>query len=73
MFGLAARGPVDLAVFGVDGRRVRTLVREVREPGEYTVVWNGRDDEGHATSAGVYYARLVTAQGCFTRPVTYLK
>jgi hypothetical protein len=73
LFDLAARGPVDLALFGVDGRRVRTLVREVREPGEYAVEWNGRDDSGKAAPAGVYFARLVTAQGGFTRPVTYLK
>jgi hypothetical protein len=36
-------------------------------------VWNGRDDSGNTASAGVYYARLVTAQGHFTRIVTYLK
>jgi hypothetical protein len=72
-FGLSARGPMDLAIFGVDGRRMRTLVHEVREPGEYTVMWNGRDDNGNVASAGVYYARLVTAQGRFTRPVVYLK
>jgi hypothetical protein len=72
-FSLAKRGRVELALYSVDGRKVRTLVREVREPGEYREVWNGRDDNGNATSAGVYYARLMTAQGGFTRTVTYLK
>ena len=72
-FSLAQRGGVELAIYSVDGRRVRTLVSEVREPGEYRLSWDGRDDAGHAMSAGVYYARLVTAHGRFTRTLAYLR
>jgi hypothetical protein len=72
-FSLAQSGPVELAVFSVDGRRVRTLVRESREPGEYRVNWDGRDDRGNPMSAGVYYARLKAAQRGFTRTLTYLR
>ncbi len=72
-FSLAQGGPVELAVFSVDGRRVRTLVRESREPGEYRVTWDGRDERGHAMSAGVYYVRLRAAQRGFTRTLTYLR
>jgi len=72
-FSLAQRGPVELAIFSVDGRRVRTLVSEVREPGEYRDVWDGRDDAGEAAAAGVYYAHLTAAQRRFTRTVVYLK
>ena len=72
-FSLAQGGPVELAVFSVDGRRVRTLVRESREPGEYRVTWDGRDDHGDPMSAGIYYAHLKAAQRGFTRTLTYLK
>ena len=73
MFSLAQGGPVELAIYSVDGRRVRTLVSGVREPGEYRQTWDGRDDHGNAASAGVYYARLVAGQSHFTRSVVYLK
>jgi len=72
-FSLAQGGPVELAVFSVDGRRVRSLVRESREPGEYRVTWDGRDDHGNPMSAGIYYAHLKAAQRGFTRTLTYLK
>jgi hypothetical protein len=72
-FGLAARGPAELAIYAVDGRRVRTLARGELAPGAYTRTWDGRDERGAAVAAGVYYARLVTAHGRFTRMVTYLK
>ena len=72
-FALARRGSVDLAVYGVDGRRVRTLVRDVREPGEYEETWDGRDERGQGTTSGVYYVRLATDQGRFVRKVMYLR
>jgi hypothetical protein len=72
-FSLAVRGNVDLTLYSVDGRRVRTLAQGVHEPGEYSLVWDGRDDGGRTVAAGVYYAHFVTPQGRFTRTVTYLK
>jgi hypothetical protein len=72
-FSIARGGRVDLAVYSVDGRRVRTLVRESREPGEYRAVWDGRDDGGNPIAVGVYYARLETVDRPLTRVVTHLK
>ena len=72
-FSLSAPGRVELVLYSVDGRRVRTLVDEAREPGEYDIVWDGRDDHGRMVMAGVYYVRLVTPHGRFTRPVTQLR
>jgi hypothetical protein len=57
-FGLAAAGDVDLAVFSIDGRRVRTLARGRFDAGEHRMEWDGRDDGGRAVPAGVYFARL---------------
>jgi hypothetical protein len=72
-FSLAKAGPVDLAIYSVDGRRVRTLLKDSRDAGSYRLVWNGIDDRGSAVHAGVYYARLATAAGTFKRTVVYMK
>jgi uncharacterized repeat protein (TIGR01451 family) len=72
-FSLAQAGPADLVIYSVSGRQVRVLSHGVREPGEYSVEWDGRDDGGSAVAAGVYYVRLTTAQGRFTRPAIYLR
>ena len=72
-FRLAQAGPVDLAVYAVDGRRVRTIVHEEREPGEYEATWDGRDDGGNLAGTGIYYVRLITRQGRFVRRVTFLR
>ena len=71
-FGLARAGDVELAVFSVDGRRVRTLASGYRDAGEYHLDWDGRDDAAQRAAAGVYYLRLVTPQGRFSRRLTLL-
>jgi adenylyl- and sulfurtransferase ThiI len=72
-FGLAVGGNVDLSIYSVDGRRVRRLVSGMRDAGLYQVAWDGHDESGAVAAAGVYYARLVTPQGRFTRSLVYLK
>jgi len=72
-FSLAERGTVDLEVYSVDGRRVKSLLHADREPGEYQAVWDGRDEGDRPVAAGVYYARLSTSMGRFTRTIAFIK
>jgi FlgD Ig-like domain/Cytochrome c7 and related cytochrome c len=52
--------PILLAVFDASGRRVRVLTAAAQTPGRHTLVWDGRNDAGTATPAGVYFARITT-------------
>jgi hypothetical protein len=72
-FTLAEPGRVELGIYTVDGRWVRTLLREDRGAGMHAVVWDGRDDWGVRLASGAYYARLVTRDGTFTRALLMLK
>ncbi|MBM2840868.1 MAG: hypothetical protein HW412_1396 [Bacteroidetes bacterium] len=59
---------VELAVFDVLGRRVATLVDEMRRPGEYTVAWKAADQ-----ASGVYFVRLKAAGRVDTKRMLLLK
>ena len=72
-FTLAVGGKVELAIFTVDGRKVRSLVNDTRQPGLYEATWNGTDESGTRVSSGAYYVRLVTRDGTQSRPVVMLK
>ncbi len=61
-FDLARPGRVQLAVFDVSGRRVTTLLDEERAAGQHAFSWDGLE-RGQAVGNGVYFARLVTADG----------
>ncbi|MFC1509362.1 SUMF1/EgtB/PvdO family nonheme iron enzyme [Candidatus Omnitrophota bacterium] len=45
-------------IYNVLGQHVRTLNDGYREPGFYTVSWNGLDEHGDVCSAGVYLYRM---------------
>jgi hypothetical protein len=50
--------PIDVAVFGADGRRVATLAVQQFTSGTTRLLWNGMDDRGGRLPSGVYWVRL---------------
>jgi len=57
-FALPREAPVRLGIYDVGGRRVRELASGTQTMGEHALVWDLRDDSGHAVVAGLYFARL---------------
>jgi len=45
---------VSLKIYDTSGRLVRTLVNETKQPGDYTVSWDGKDTSGKRVAHGVY-------------------
>jgi hypothetical protein len=57
-FSVATTTDVELKVYDVRGRFVKTLVSGTRSAGEYDEVWNGTDKSGRQVASGVYYAKF---------------
>lgn len=53
----------DLSIFNLQGQHVRTLTHAYLERGEYSVVWDGRNESGQDVNAGLYICRLSTSSG----------
>lgn len=64
-------GPVDLSVFDVQGRKVRTIARGHIDAGPAGFEFNGKGDDGRRLRDGVYFIRLsVRGSRTITRRVT---
>jgi len=50
--------PITLKVYNILGQVVRTLVDGKQRPGYYSIVWDGKDDNGMDVSSGIYFCRL---------------
>jgi hypothetical protein len=61
-FALARAGRVVLDVFDVRGARIARLLDGERPAGPSSLAWDGRDDAGRATAAGLYFA-VLTIEG----------
>ncbi len=57
-YTLDAAQDVQLDVFNLLGRRVRTLVSGPQQAGRYTLNWDATDSHGKRLPSGVYLARL---------------
>ena len=58
---LVAEGAVDVAVFDLRGRRVRTLPVGSGGAARRTLRWDGRDDAGVELPSGAYFVRAAFA------------
>ena len=72
-FVLASRTSVDLGVYDVTGRQVRTLVSGPYEAGVHGVTWDGRTADGKAAAAGMYFYVLRTPAGQTSRSMSLVR
>jgi hypothetical protein len=61
-YSVPEAGNINLEIFDITGKLVRTLVSTFRLSGNYESVWNGRDDRGMNVPSGVYIYKLQTAK-----------
>jgi len=53
--------PVDVSLYDVRGRLVRTIVHARYDAGYQTTIWDGKDRDGHDVVAGIYFLRSQSA------------
>ncbi|MCD4777250.1 MAG: T9SS type A sorting domain-containing protein [Candidatus Aegiribacteria sp.] len=57
-FSLPSAGRVNVIIYDMSGRAVRTLNDTEMQAAEHTLMWDGLDETGNAVGAGVYFCRL---------------
>ncbi|MDY0151657.1 MAG: carboxypeptidase regulatory-like domain-containing protein [Candidatus Cloacimonas sp.] len=65
--------PVSIQIYNVKGQLVKTLENSVKEAGNHTVVWNGKDSNGRAVSSGVYYYKMNAGKYSSTKKMIMMK
>jgi len=53
---------VTIVIYNSLGQHIRTLVNEIRPAGNYTIVWDGRDDNNKQVNSGVYICHFKAGQ-----------
>ena len=72
-YALPEEGPVRLSVYNTLGQLVRTLVDGVHPAGEYSIYWNGTDDQNHALSSGIYFYKLQAGDFSAIKKLVYVR
>lgn len=57
-YHIPVAGNVELKIFDLLGREIKTLVKAYSNSGDYTVQWKGDDNLGNHVSSGIYIYRI---------------
>ncbi len=73
-YSLAKQENVTLKIFNVRGEEISTLVAgENQQAGQYSVVWDSKDNNGHNVSSGIYVYQLQAGEHISSKKMTLLK
>jgi len=64
---------VQLKIYDILGREVRTIINEFQQPGKKTYQWDGKDNRGSIASSGVYFYQLQASEFLQTKKLMLLK
>jgi FlgD Ig-like domain len=57
-YGISELSFVELIVYNIKGQKVKQLVDDQFPAGQYSVVWNGKNENGKNVSSGVYFYKM---------------
>ena len=71
-FTIPRKGLLKLKVYDISGRMVSTITEEIKEPGEYQIIWNGTDNKGRKLSSGIYFLKANYEQKSLTKKLIFI-
>ncbi|MBV6444484.1 MAG: T9SS type A sorting domain-containing protein [Ignavibacteriales bacterium] len=72
-FSLGRKAAVNLEIYDVSGKKVRSLVNGEVSAGAQSVVWDGKNDAGLRVPTGVYFYTLKTGEFTESKKMILLK
>jgi hypothetical protein len=72
-FGIVRKERVELKIYDVTGRLVKTLANREFAAGEHDIVWDGSGDDGRLVARGVYFYQLRTPSFVSQKKLAVLK
>ncbi|MFH1213780.1 MAG: FlgD immunoglobulin-like domain containing protein, partial [Candidatus Neomarinimicrobiota bacterium] len=72
-YSLPKESNVKIIIYDIVGKEIRTLVNQNQSAGYQSIIWDGKDNNGHTVSTGIYLCRMVTDEFRKVQKMTFLK
>lgn len=72
-FALPKQSFVRITIYAITGEAVATVVNETMSAGNYSIPWNGCNQEGRSVSSGVYLYRIQAGDFVATKKMLLMK
>jgi len=64
---------VNVSIYDINGRKIRTLVNDVVASGYHQVKWDGRNSHGQHMAAGMYFYTLTSSSRIYSKKMILIK
>ncbi|RLC51992.1 MAG: hypothetical protein DRZ79_01860, partial [Candidatus Cloacimonadota bacterium] len=72
-FSLHKKSKVSLDIYNTKGQKVKTLVSSEMEPGNYSVIWSGTDNNNKKVASGIYFYKMKAGKYTSTKKMILMK
>lgn len=72
-YSIPTPGNVQIKIYDVLGREVRSLINEEKAAGKYNIAWDSRDNYGRRVSSGIYFYTITAGSFIQTRKMVLTK
>lgn len=72
-FAIPKETNVEIKIFNILGQEVKTLVNDVKQTGNYSIQWDGTNNQNKVTSSGVYIYKIQTKEFTDVKKMLLLK
>jgi len=64
---------VELLIYNIFGQQVKKLEDDFKQPGIYSVIWDGTDEVNNLVSSGIYFYRIKVGEHIAMKRMTFMK
>jgi hypothetical protein len=72
-YHLEKRSSIELTVYDALGKEIKKIENTTKNPGSYTITWNGKDSNGLRVSSGIYFYTLKVNNNTSTKKMILLR
>lgn len=72
-YDLIQKAHVNITIYDMLGREIKTIFNQIEDPGNHSLVWNGLNNHGETVSGGIYVYVIQAGQSSTANKVIFLK
>jgi len=72
-YKIGKRNHIQLDIYNVLGKKVKSLVKEIQEAGNYYVKWDGKNGFNQPMPSGAYFLRIQAGENHIMKKITLIK
>lgn len=71
-YSIPEAAEIQVSIYNMKGNKIKTYVTDHKNAGQYSIIWNGKNDSGYDVSTGVYLITLHANEYTATKKVMLL-